>query len=196
MAELTTQSDVAIALLAGGEARRFPHKLEQSIEGEPLLVRTFRAMRATHWPVYVCAKGAFPREIDLRLNAPRLIDPEPCGGPLPAFLAACAVIPAEYVFAVAADQPHLGARVLTELLAASRAGDEAVVPRHAGGIEPLAAIYLRRAVLRESGELRDKRDAAMRDLIERLNARFLPMDAKHFHNVNRPSDLACLAAGR
>jgi molybdopterin-guanine dinucleotide biosynthesis protein A len=142
MADATTQPDVAIAMLAGGQARRFPQKLEQPIEGVPLIVRCFRAMRATGWPVYICAKGAFAREIDLQLDAPRLIDPQ------------------------------------------------------AGGIEPLAALYLRRAVLRESRDLRNRRDAAMRDLIERLETRFVPMDAKHFYNVNRPSDLTELAAGR
>src|SRR5580704_912966 len=196
MADTTTQPDVAIAMLAGGQARRFPQKLEQPIEGVPLIVRCFRAMRATRWPVYICAKGAFAREIDLQLDAPRLIDPQAGGGPLPAFLSACSAISAECIFAVAGDQPRLDAPVLTTLLEAWRPGDEAVVPRHAGGIEPLAALYLRRAVLRESRDLRNRRDAAMRDLIERLETRFVPMDAKHFYNVNRPSDLTELAAGR
>jgi molybdopterin-guanine dinucleotide biosynthesis protein A len=179
--------EIAVLLLAGGQASRFPGKLERKIDGEPMLTRCYRHVRATGWPVYVAAKGAFPPALDAQIDAPMILDRRPHGGPLRAFLDACAAIFARRVFAIAADQPELDARVLQHLCAAWQAGDEAVVPQHGGSIEPLAALYDRRAALREALDLRT--GGAMRDLVARLAARFVACDAKYFHNVNRPEDL-------
>jgi molybdopterin-guanine dinucleotide biosynthesis protein A len=99
------------------------------------------------------------------------------------------VIRAERVFAVAADQPNFDASLIVRLNQAWRAGDEAVVPEHDGNIEPLAAVYDRRAALREGFELRASRRNAVRDLVARLRTRFLRCEAAYFHNVNRPEDL-------
>jgi len=66
--------DAAILLLAGGKARRFPGKLERHLDGEPMIVRSYRRLRASPWPVYVAAKATFPAPIDA---AP---DPQQFGG--------------------------------------------------------------------------------------------------------------------
>jgi molybdopterin-guanine dinucleotide biosynthesis protein A len=179
----------AVVLLAGGEALRFPGKLEHRIDGSPMLARCYDRVRAQGWPIYIAGKASFSRELDARLAAPLVIDRRPGGGPLRAFLDACAMVRAEHVFAIAADQPKLDAAVLRQLAAAWQRGDEAVVPAHDGEIEPLAALYDRKAVLREGFELRTAGKAAMRHLIDRLAARFVPCDAQHFHNVNRREDL-------
>lgn len=179
----------AVVLLAGGEARRFPNKLERPVGGRPLAARVFERVRAAGWPVYVAGKGSFERETDALLDAPMVIDRRPGGGPFDALLSACAAIRAERVFAVAADQPHLGADVLQRLAACWQPGDEAVVPQHGGAIEPLAALYARRAILREGFELRRARSRSMRDLVRRIAARFITFDAARFHNVNAPADL-------
>lgn len=183
-------SNTAIVLLAGGEARRFPGKLEQLVDGRPLLQRCFDRLRASRWPVYLAGKGTFCAELDRALDAPLLIDRHPGGGPLAALFSACTAIRAERIFAVAADQPNMDAGVLERMAEAWEAGDEAIVPRHDGGIEPLAALYSRRAVLREGSLLRRSGASAMRDLIERIAARFVSFDARHFHNVNYARDLA------
>lgn len=181
--------NVAIVLLAGGAASRFPGKLERTVEGRPMLARTFDRMRASDFAVYVAARGSFSRQLDAAIDAPLLVDRHPGTGPLCAFLDACATIRAERVFAVAADQPNLDARVIVRINEAWRAGDEAVVPEHDGNIEPLAAVYDRRAVLREGFELRGSGKNAVRDLVARLRTQFLPCAAAYFHNVNRPEDV-------
>ncbi|HEY6327420.1 MAG TPA: molybdenum cofactor guanylyltransferase [Candidatus Cybelea sp.] len=186
----------AIVLLAGGEARRFPGKLERPIDGEPMILRCYRNLRATALPIYVACKGEFSRDVDAQLDAPRLIDRDPRGGPLRAFASACGAIDAERCFAVAADQPRLDASVLRRLLAAWRRGDEAVVPIHDGRIEPLAALYDRAAVVREDPGLRRGGRAAMHDLVGAVAARFVPIESEYFYNVNRPGDLAGAAAGK
>jgi molybdopterin-guanine dinucleotide biosynthesis protein A len=179
----------AVVLLAGGEARRFPGKLEYAVDGRPMLARCYDCVRAAGWPVYIASKGSFSRELEEQLNAPVLIDRRPREGPLRALLSACALIRAERVFAVAADQPHLETRVLVQIAAAWQPGDEAAVPAHAGGIEPLAALYARRALLREGFELRTSGRFAMRDVLDRLATRFVPFEARYFQNVNRIEDL-------
>jgi molybdopterin-guanine dinucleotide biosynthesis protein A len=183
----------AIVLLAGGQARRFPRKLEQRIAGEPMIVRCFRMLRTTGSPVFVAANQSFGPEIEAALDAPRLADREPGSGPLPAFVSACASIRAERVFAVAADQPRLEPSVLERLAGAWQTGDEAVVPSHDGRIEPLAALYDRRAVLRERPSLERDGKSAMHDLVTRLAARYVPMEAAFFYNVNEPADLAAVS---
>ncbi len=182
-------SSVAIVLLAGGEARRFPDKLERADEGEPLVVRTYRNVRDAGWPVYVAGRSSFSRAVDALLDAPLLVDRRPRRGPLYAFIWACALVRARRLFAVAADQPDVAAPLLWEIDAQWRVGDEAVVPCHGDRIEPLAAAYDRRAVLREASVLRGTGACAMHDLIDRLATRFVPANAHHFRNVNRPGDL-------
>jgi molybdopterin-guanine dinucleotide biosynthesis protein A len=182
--------DVAIVLLAGGEARRFPGKLERDAGGAPLVVRCYRNVRATRWPVYIAGKGTFSRDLDERLDAPLIVDRRPGGGPLSAFLDACAIVPARRIAAVAADQPRIDAPLLHTLAASWRPGDEAVVPCHEGGIEPLAAIYDRAAVLYAAPRLRESGSSAMHQLVELLGVRFVSMNRRHFYNVNHPSDLS------
>src|SRR5215831_16946716 len=104
--------NVAIVLLAGGEASRFPGKLEHRIEGDPMLARSFDRLCATGRPVYVAARGSFSPQLDARIDAPLIVDRHPGGGPLRGFLDACAVIRADRVFAVAADQPNVDAHLI------------------------------------------------------------------------------------
>ncbi len=184
-----SNQSTAVVLMAGGRARRFPGKLEYVIGGRPILARCYDAVSAAGWPVYVAAASSFSRDLDAHLDAPLLIDRRPARGPLNAFLWANAAIRAQRVFAVAGDQPLLDVRVLQWLQDAWLPGDEAVVPQHDGKVEPLAALYSRRAVLREGFELRRTGKGAMRDLIERIGARFLELDARYFHNVNRIEDV-------
>ncbi|HLX26566.1 MAG TPA: molybdenum cofactor guanylyltransferase [Candidatus Cybelea sp.] len=180
---------VAIVLLAGGAASRFPGKLERRIDGRPMLARSFDRLRGSGHPIYVAAGGSFVPELDAELDAPLLVDRHPGCGPLHAFLDACALIRADRLFAVAADQPNVDAALIDRLSAAWSQGDEAVVPEHDGKIEPLAAAYDRRAALREGFELRASRKHAVRDLVARLRVHFVSCEREYFHNVNRPEDL-------
>jgi molybdopterin-guanine dinucleotide biosynthesis protein A len=176
--------DEAVLLLAGGEATRFPGKLEREVEGKPMIARVLERVSG-RWPVFVAAKAGFACELD----APLVIDRWPRGGPMLALLGAALQIPAKRIFAVAADQPLLERAVLEQLSAARQPGDEAVVPQHEGGIEPLAALYVRRALLREGERLRGVGRTAMHDLVTSLETRFVAIDRAYFHNVNEPSDL-------
>ncbi|HEV3092573.1 MAG TPA: molybdenum cofactor guanylyltransferase [Candidatus Cybelea sp.] len=180
----------AVALLAGGAQRRFPGKLERELRGKPLMLHAFETVRASGYPVYVCGKATFAPELDAALDAPLIVDRFPGEGPLSALLGACELIPAERIFAIAADMPRLPADHLERLAAEMQPGDEAVVPQHEGGIEPLAALYDRAALLRVGQELHRSGRSSMRDAIARLATRFVREERRHFLNVNHPADLA------
>ncbi|HEY5425106.1 MAG TPA: molybdenum cofactor guanylyltransferase [Candidatus Tumulicola sp.] len=179
----------AIVILAGGRATRFPGKLERTIDGEPMLLRTYRNARATGWPVYLAGNGSIAVELAARIDAPVLTDRWPGAGPLRAFLSACAMIADERAFALAADEPRVDRRLLEAVNAAWQAGDEAVVPEHDGRIEPLAALYLRAAVLREGAATIERGNESMHGLIERTKARRVSVSPSYFVNVNTPEDL-------
>jgi len=185
-------SSIAILVLAGGRASRFPGKLEALVDGEPLVLRAFRAARATEWPVYVSAQCPFPAQIDRRLDCPVLLDREPWAGPLRALHSACETIVQERIFVLAADLPRVDTALLQRIAGAWLPDDDAVVPRHDGRLEPLVAIYARSAILQESFTLFGEPRASMHDLIERIGARFVDIEPEYFANVNTPADLAAL----
>jgi molybdopterin-guanine dinucleotide biosynthesis protein A len=187
-------ASTAVVLLAGGRATRFPNKLEHVIGGRPMVVRSFERVRAAGWPVYIAGKGSFSPETDARLDAPLLLDRHPGGGPCRAFLDACGAVNADRLFAIAADQPNVDAALLHRLASAWQDGDDAVVPEHEGRLEPLAALYARRAFLREGFALRAAGTGSMHEMIARLATRRLPCEGEHFANVNRPDELRGLNA--
>lgn len=189
-------ASIAVLILAGGRASRFPGKLEARFDGEPLVLRAFRTARETGWPVYVSAQGPFAPEIDRNLDCPVLVDRQPWGGPLRALHSACETIAHDRIFVLAADLPCVDAALLERIAGAWLPGDDAVIPRHDGRLEPLAAAYARCAVLAESFTLFGEPRASMHDLIERIGARFLDADARYFANVNTRADLAALARQR
>lgn len=181
--------DSAIVLLAGGASKRFPGKLQYPIGNQPMILRVYRRLAESGYPIAIAAKGSFAPEIDAQLYSPLIVDRAAPSGPLDALHAACAHLRYDWIFAIAADQPEMDAGVLAHLAAARREGDEAVVPSHSGRIEPLAALYSRRALLRARAQLRREGRFAMRDLVDALASRIVPMDARWFVNVNRITDL-------
>jgi molybdopterin-guanine dinucleotide biosynthesis protein A len=181
--------DTAVVILAGGMATRFPGKLEVVLDGEPLWLRAYRNACATGWPVYVAGSKKFSPALAGSSSAPLLVDRWPGGGPLRALASACAFIGHTRVLALAADEPRAGAGLIAALDRAWRAGDEAVVPRHGDRIEPLAALYLRTALVREATVLLATQNASMHALLERMRTRFATVSASYFSNVNTPEDL-------
>jgi molybdopterin-guanine dinucleotide biosynthesis protein A len=185
--------DAAIVILAGGRATRFPGKLEQLVDGEPMLLRVYSNARATGLPVYVAAGADLPPSIAAHLDVPLLTDRWPHGGPLRALLSACEQLAHARVFVVAGDEPRVAADAFETLADAWRQDLEAVVCEHDGRIEPLAALYSRAAVLREApAAIASGRDA-MHALIERLASRRVRVSSTCFVNVNTPEDWARLA---
>ena len=183
-------NDVAVVVLAGGRATRFPNKLAQFVDGTPLLARVCSNACGAGWPVYVAGSDRFSPAIAHDLRIPLLTDRWPGGGPLRALFSACETLPYARVFALAGDEPNVGADLLKSLAQAWRPGDDAVIPRHDRRIEPLAALYLREAVVRETPAVLVSGIASMRALIARLRPRFVSVAGTFFANVNTPADVS------
>jgi molybdopterin-guanine dinucleotide biosynthesis protein A len=187
-----------VAILAGGEATRLPGKLELPAGDVPLVLRVLRNVRPGRETVIAC-KGSFSRALDAQLDVPLVVDRWSRQGPLSGLLSALAVLRCERVFALAGDAPFVDGAFLERLEAAWLPGDEAVVPiRLVEGspqLEPLCALYERKAVLREGSAIVRSEGGSLRALVRRLQARFVQVDETLvFRNVNTASQYAELGA--
>jgi len=188
------RADCGVVILAGGAATRLPNKLALDAGDVPLLVRVYRNV-AGNWPIYISCNATPPQELDALLPVPMVVDAWPGRGPLAGLLSTMAAMSTPWVFAVAGDAPLVDGALIERLLAAREDGDEAVVPRHDGDIEPLAALYDRAAFLREGPAIFEHGNGALTRVIECLHTRYVDTgDAAIFTNVNTPDDYAALRA--
>ena len=188
-------------ILAGGRASRLPGKLIADAGAVPLVVRVLRNVRDASNDVVISSSAELEAELRALVDVPVVVDAEPARGPLGGLLTCFATMRSERIFAVAGDAPFVDAAFARRLDAAWRAGDEAVVPVHAGagGLdrrEPLAALYDRAAFVREGTPVARAGRGSLHAVIERLRARFVRADddPRRFTNVNTPDDYAALRA--
>ncbi len=179
-------SDVTVVLLAGGEATRLPRKLERTDHGDPLIVRAYERF-APHYPVVISASATFAPEIDDRLDCPIVIDRWSKRGPLAGMLSAFAAVETKLALVVAADMPHVDADLARELLDAFGVGDDAVVPEHLHGVEPLCAMYDRAAVLRIAPHAL-RTSGAVHEMLAGMRVRYVAVEPARFANVNTRGD--------
>jgi molybdopterin-guanine dinucleotide biosynthesis protein A len=180
--------DLSIVILAGGQARRFPGKLEAPFEGRPLLAHVYHQWRDIA-PTLVAGRGTFPAALDALIDCPIVVDRWPERGPLGGLLSAAHETNAARIFAVAGDAPRVTHDVLDRLLDAWLENDEAVVPEHDGRLEPLAALYDRIALMREASKGLQGEDASMHGMLARMRVQRVPLDARYFVNINTAADL-------
>lgn len=158
-----------------------------------MIVRVFRNVSAGR-ETFISCKGTFPAEIDADLPCPMVVDRWPLRGPLAGMLSTMHEMRSPYVFAVAGDAPFVTSAFVDRLAGRLRPGDEAVVPRHSGQIEPLAAIYERAAYLRTGMPTLLGGQGALRLVLDKLNVNFVELeeDERLFANVNTPADYAAV----
>jgi molybdopterin-guanine dinucleotide biosynthesis protein A len=182
-----------VCILAGGEATRLPGKLALAVGDVPMLVRVYRNVSPGR-DTWLSTKGPLPAEIAAHVDAPQCLDRWPLRGPLSGLLSTLSEMRSEWVFAVAGDAPFVDAAFIDRLEAFVTPQYDAIVPMHdenARRIEPLAALYRRDAFLREGMPVLLGGDGALRLVIDRLRARFVPVrDGRALANVNTPDDYA------
>jgi molybdopterin-guanine dinucleotide biosynthesis protein A len=184
---------IGVLILAGGQATRLPNKLELAAGALPMIARVYRNVSAGR-EAFVSCKGTFPAEIDALLPCPMVVDRWPLRGPLAGILSTMDEMRSPYVFAVAGDAPFVTSAFIERLAGRLRPGDEAVVPRHGGQIEPLAALYDRRAYLRAGLPVLLAGKGALRLVLDSLVTNYVDMeeDERIFANVNTPADYAAI----
>uniref|UniRef100_E6Q6F9 MobA-like NTP transferase domain-containing protein n=1 Tax=mine drainage metagenome TaxID=410659 RepID=E6Q6F9_9ZZZZ len=177
-------ADFTVALLLGGEARRLPDKLERPL-GESTLMERAIAFGRSLGPLVLLGREE-QRARSARYGVPFIGDRHPGGGPLPAILGAFEAIEDPWVLVLAADLPALTRELPERLLAHRLPGVEAVVPQHAGGIEPLCALYERRAALRAAAT--SSANEGPRALLEQMRVAYVEFPEALFLNVNTEAD--------
>jgi len=127
-----------------------------------------------------------------------VFDPTPHAGVLPALAAGLEAAYGEVCLAVACDMPFVSPRVFAHLLDVQRATDaDVVIPRTAGFLEPMHAVYRRepvRQAIRSALARGDQRmisyfaDVRVHEVAE---AEWRPRDpaGTAFFNVNTPAEL-------
>ncbi len=184
---------LTVIIVAGGEARRLPGKLDLLVEGLPMLLRVRRAL-ASVGPCIVAAKIPFAQTMASSLDARVVLDDRPGDGPLAALANAAAKVETRYFFAAAGDMPGIDAAYVrrVEGAAESASWPDAVVPAWPdGSLEPLAAIYATAPwLISASAALRKGRRnvTAALDGLKVVHFPVEPGDEAALANVNTPED--------
>lgn len=160
-----------------------------SLDGRPLLEYPVRALRAVLPEVVVVAKP--DTALPPLPGTPVWAEPSPRLHPAVGIAHALGMAGGRWVLVCAGDMPLIPAEMLRTLLAVDLGGAPAVVPRHAGGLEPLLALYGPAVLPR----LREESDRPLREIVAGLGPRLIEVeDPAPFFNVNRPEDLLAAAA--
>jgi molybdopterin-guanine dinucleotide biosynthesis protein A len=172
-------------VLAGGGGRRLGGaKATANLGGRPLLEYPVVALRGVLREVVVVAKEgtALPPLGDTPVWTEASARLHPAVGLAHAIEQAGG----RRVLVCAGDMPFVSAVVLRALLETGLEGAAAVVPVHAGQIQPLLALYEPAAL----DALREESDRPLREIVARLRPRRVELeDPLAFFNVNRPEDL-------
>ncbi|MDQ2872833.1 MAG: molybdenum cofactor guanylyltransferase [Candidatus Eremiobacteraeota bacterium] len=184
------RTSLAVCLLAGGEATRFPGKLESDAGGVPLLERVYENLRSIA-PVTVSAKDGFSADLKAALACPIVVDRWARRGPLAGLLSTLPMLDADRVFVAAGDLPFVDAQVYARLNRAWTNDTQAAVPVHGSNdrIEPLCALYDRAAFLEAAYPIFTNGSGSVREVVERLRVvRVRFEDGRVFANVNTALD--------
>ena len=132
---------------------------------------------------------------DVRLT----FDPSPHAGVLPALATGLAAAEGDLCLAVACDMPFVSRRLFEHMLEIQQRDDvDVVIPRSAGFLEPMHAVYRRRPTLDaiaaalQRGEQRmiSYLSAVRVREIDEADWRLIDLPGTAFFNVNTPEDLA------
>ena len=198
-----------MAILTGGRARRFGGRDKASlvVGGRTIIERQVGAVFGLTPELLIVVRDAaaaagFEAELGRTPTARGLVDLIPGAGPLGGIYTAAISARTEQVLVLACDMPFVTRSFLEHLIGtAERTGAGAMVPSTPRGLEPLCAVYGRRATeLAEqqiaSGDLR------LTTLLNALDAQLIPAgeiaafdrDGSLFFNVNTPDDYAAAVA--
>lgn len=179
-------------ILVGGQSSRMGRdKALIEVDGVRMLDRTIELLRPHCREVLVIGDPAKYASA----HATVIADDRPGLGPLGGLVTALRSARYVRLLVLACDLPNINDRLLVHLKNELIAGADAVVPRHDGFIEPLAAAYHRRAIEAFDKNLNSER-LKMSDALDVVNTRYLAVPAGEdgwpldlFRNLNAPTDL-------
>lgn len=184
---MTKKSRLAAAVLAGGRATRFDgvNKGTLVVGSSTIIDRQLEALREVADTVFVVGRDD-PAWSSRGLHV--IADEVAGAGPLGGIYTAVVHSPCDRTLVVACDMPFVSASLLQRLADVDDA--DVVIPRHAGGYEPLCAIYSRAC----AGDMRDRLARGLKQAsVLPAGVRVTELDIDEdvlFVNVNTPHDYA------
>ena len=185
-------------IFAGGRATRLNgvNKALLAIGGQPIIERILDALNPlVDERVLLANDSSLVGLID---GVRVVFDPEPHAGVLPALAAGLAEARGDICLAVACDMPFVSADVFRYLLALyDQTQADVVIPRTAGFVEPMHAVYRRAPVLAAINAALARGEQRMISYFSSVTVREVAEDewrphntaGTAFFNVNTPADL-------
>jgi molybdopterin-guanine dinucleotide biosynthesis protein A len=170
---------VGVVLAGGASSRMGRDKALIELDGETLVASAARRLGEVCEEVLIADAG--------RGLLPGSVPDGPGQGPAAGILGAARARPGKRLLVLAVDLPTVPVSLLAEL---ARLDADLAIPRWAGGLEPLCALYGPAAIAAlEERVGRGRLD--LRTLVETPGLRILYLDGpgEVFLNVNRPEDL-------
>lgn len=188
-------------ILAGGRGSRlgFREKALVDINGKPLIAFVIESLEKVVDEIIISVRDEAQGEL-LNMIFPNLryaYDMYENTGPLAGILSGLTICKDEYCFIAACDMPFINEKVVNLLFSKCRDYD-AAIPQHGDGfLEPLHAVYNRRAMLSETKKSFENRETTILAPISRLNVNYVPFeeiskidpDLTTFMNINTFEDI-------
>jgi len=178
-------------ILAGGKAVRMDGlaKTLIKIEGQSILERMAKVIFSIFDEVILVA-NEYKEEYE-NFNFSAIVqDVYKNKGPLGGIHAGMKSASCDYVFVFAADLPFLNSELILQEIKMLKKEDEALIPEHEKGIEPLHAIYKTTCISLIEKILENNTNAAIRELLPFISTHYwktVPDIA--FTNINNKIDL-------
>ncbi|MEI6765925.1 MAG: molybdenum cofactor guanylyltransferase [Bacteroidota bacterium] len=182
--------NISAAILAGGKGSRMGNIRKEfiSFEGTTLLGRMFEVLRPVFAEILLVSNE--DQKLYNGFGIDKIVpDTFPGKGPL-AGIHAALINTTGYVFIFACDLPKLDIAFILQQIRQLHAGQDALVPRHKNGIEPLHAIYSQSCVEPAAKVLSQNNHPAIREMLDLVNTRYWDIPKNDsFANINSIDDL-------
>lgn len=185
-------------IFAGGRATRLGgvNKALLDVGGVFIVERILAALGPlVDERVLLANDASLAEQPDVRL----IFDPSPHAGVLPALAAGLEAAQGELCLAVACDMPFVSRRLFEHMLDVQQRDDaDVVIPRTAGFLEPMHALYRRLPTLHAINAALERGEQRMISYLSAVRVREIDEDewratdprGTAFFNVNTPEDLA------
>ncbi len=182
---------IAGVVLAGGQSSRYgPPKMFEMFAGRPLYKNSLIALQENRLEPLIIATNANLQSSFIGNDIQIVIEDHPHQGPLSALQNVMTKFPdVEWFFVVASDMPYMNADFVQTMLTCIDDGYDAIVPKQASRIQPLASIY-RRTILSKATLLTQQNKRSMKVLLEQIQVRYVKFEEEcsTFVNINTPFD--------
>lgn len=185
---MSPQYRCSSAILAGGTGRRMEGREKGLL---PFENTTFIGRKIDILREFSDSIAIITNQPDLyrQYDARTVRDAVPWGGVLVGLYTALTESPEEYVFVTTADTPFLEPRLIGSLIQqAAESEADAVVPRHGEYIEPLCAVYRKKAAGAVSSAIR-RMEKQIRSFYDDISVLYVDVpEEKSFININTVSE--------